>query len=159
MLAKVFALAVSSPSRRRAFQRVVVGHLLFVCSAYLVLRSLGDAASVEILGHLLLVAGIVEGALLLGWRLTQLPKSQALEFLLVTPLWPSQVFLGEALVGFVQLAFVTLSGLPVLVLITLDGSLRPADTRRSPLAQVIQPSRRKSRSPRSEPSSRWPAKH
>ena len=37
-----------------------------------------------VLGNGLLVAGIVEGALLVGWRLTQLPKSQALEFLLVS---------------------------------------------------------------------------
>jgi hypothetical protein len=35
------------------------------------------------LGHILLVAGVVEGATLIGWRLTQLPRSQALDFLLV----------------------------------------------------------------------------
>ena len=127
MLATFFALAVRSPSRRQAFRRVVVGHLLVVSCTFMALRALAGAAPIEIFGHLLLVAGIVEGALLLGWRLTQLPKSQALEFLLVTPLRPGQFFFGEALVGLVQCAFVTLSGLPILVLAVLEGLLRFAD--------------------------------
>ena len=48
-----------------------------------------------------------------GWRLTQLPKSQALEFLLVSPLRPRRLLFAEALVGLAQLGLVTLSGLPV----------------------------------------------
>ena len=48
-----------------------------------------------------------------GWRLTQIPKSQALEFLLVSPLRPRRLFLAEALVGLTRLALVTLSGLPL----------------------------------------------
>src|SRR5262249_21771633 len=75
----------------------------------------------------LLIAGMVEGALLLGWRLTQLPKSQALEFLLVSPLQPRCVFLAEAVVGLCRLALVTLSGLPVLVLFILHGRLEWLD--------------------------------
>src|SRR5262249_19599835 len=69
----------------------------------------------------------VEGALLLGWRLTQLPRSQALEFLLVSPLRPPRVFLAEALVGVCRLALVTLAGLPVLALLAADGFLDTAD--------------------------------
>ena len=42
------------------------------------------------------------------WRLTQLPKSQALEFLLVSPLRPPWVFAAEAAVGVTRLALVTL---------------------------------------------------
>jgi hypothetical protein len=78
-------------------------------------------------GYLLLIAGIIEGAMLLGWRLTQLPKTQALEFLLVSPLRPPLVFLGEALVGFSQLLLVTLSGLPLLALLRVRGFLQPLD--------------------------------
>jgi hypothetical protein len=70
-----------------------------------------------------LTAGIVEGAVLLGWRLTQLPKSQALEFLFVSPLSPWRLFLIEAVIGLYRLALITLSGLPVLVLMNLAGSL------------------------------------
>src|SRR5439155_21430449 len=81
------------------------------------------ASPTPILGHGLLVAGILEGALLLGWRLTQLPKSQALEFLLVSPVRPRQFFLAEALVGLARLALVTLTGLPVLLLLALEGRL------------------------------------
>jgi hypothetical protein len=80
-----------------------------------------------ILGQVLLVAGIVEGALLIGWRLTQLPKSQALEFLLVSPLRPPLIFLGEALVGLAWLFLVTLTGLPLMVLLVALGALVPAD--------------------------------
>jgi hypothetical protein len=80
-----------------------------------------------VLGNVLLVTGIVEGALLVGWRLTQLPKSQALEFLLVSPLRPPLIFLGEALVGLGWLALATLAGLPLLVLLLSLGVLLPVD--------------------------------
>src|SRR5207237_7504654 len=81
------------------------------------------------LGQSLLVAGIVEGAVLIGWRLTQLPKSQALEFLLVSPLQPGRFFLAEAAVGLGRLALVTLSGLPILLGLTLLGRRDPVDFR------------------------------
>src|SRR5262249_36197241 len=64
-----------------------------------------------------------EGALLVGWRLTQLPRSQALEFLLVSPLRPRPLFLAEAAVGLTLLGFVTLSGLPVLMILAACGIL------------------------------------
>ncbi|HYT92375.1 MAG TPA: hypothetical protein VEL76_26915, partial [Gemmataceae bacterium] len=54
---------------------------------------------------------------------TQLPKSQALEFLLVSPVRPRQLFLAEALVGLTRLALVTLAGLPVLLLLAGEGLL------------------------------------
>jgi hypothetical protein len=73
------------------------------------------------------LAGIVEGAALVGWRLTQLPRSQALEFLLVSPLRPFRTFLAEALVGLALLGLVTLSGLPVLLVLVADGRLQPID--------------------------------
>jgi hypothetical protein len=87
------------------------------------------------LGNLLLVAGIVEGAALVGWRLTQLPKSQALEFILVSPLRPMSFFAGEAAVGLALLALVTLSGLPVLLLLAADGRLDVLD----PVVLVVMP--------------------
>jgi hypothetical protein len=80
-----------------------------------------------VFGHVLLTAGIVEGAVLAGWRLTQLPKSQALEFLLVSPLRPAGVFLSEAVVGLCLLILVTLSGLPILVLLSAAGLIEPID--------------------------------
>jgi len=79
------------------------------------------------LGHVLLVTGIVEGALLIGWRLTQLPKSQALEFLLVSPLRPRSFFTAELLVGLGRLALLTLAGLPLLVWLLLEGLLNSFD--------------------------------
>ena len=74
-------------------------------------------------GYALLTAGITEGAVLLGWRLTQLPKSQALEFLFVSPLRPWRLFVAEAVVGLCRLALITLCGLPVLVVMAVAGFL------------------------------------
>ena len=128
MLRSFFALAAQSPSRQQAFRQVVFTHLLIVLGGAVAIQvyaaSIGSrSAAAPILGHILLIAGIVEGAMLIGWRLTQLPKSQALEFLLVSPLHPQRVFLAEALVGITRLAWVTLAGLPGLLLLTADAYL------------------------------------
>ncbi len=133
LLAPFFTLAAVSPGRQHSFRSLVVAHLiLLACGAALLLKpaaaALGPAGGatatyLSVLGHVLLIAGIIEGALLLGWRLTQLPKSQALEFLLVSPVRPWQFFFAEALVGLVRLGLVTLSGLPVLLLLALEGKL------------------------------------
>ena len=56
-----------------------------------------------------------------------MPKSQALEFLLVSPLRPHWLLLHEASVGLAQLALVTLAGLPVLALLVAVGLLDPLD--------------------------------
>jgi len=111
-----FALAMRSPTRQYAFRRAVVAHVLFVASVAWPVHLHGPA-SAALLGQALLVAGIVEGAVLIGWRLTQLPKSQALEYLLVSHLSAARLSWAEALVGMARLACVTLAGLPVLLLL------------------------------------------
>lgn len=132
MLRSFFALAAQSPGRQQAFRQVVFAHLLLVLGGAGAIQaytaSVGPrGAGAPILGHVLLIAGIVEGAMVIGWRLTQLPKSQALEFLLVSPLHPPRLFLAEALVGITRLAWVTLAGLPGLVLLSADGYLDKVD--------------------------------
>jgi hypothetical protein len=79
------------------------------------------------IGNVLLIAAIVEGALLVGWRLTQIPKSQALEFILVSALQPTRFLFDEAIVAIAQFALVTLSGLPFLVAFAAQGILAPVD--------------------------------
>jgi hypothetical protein len=128
VLLPFFALAAQSPTRQLAFRRLVVAHLLLLGAAVYALSRQRPGQPATLLGHLLLVAGIVEGALLVGWRLTQLPRSRALEFLLVSPLRPRALFLGEALVGLAQLALVTLAGLPVLLVLAAGAALDPLDT-------------------------------
>ena len=135
MLAPFFALAAQSPTRQRTFRRTVVVHLLLLTGMAFSLWHAPVGSSAEGLGQALLIAGIVEGSVLLGWRLTQMPKSQALEFLLVSPLRPRSLFLGEAAVGLAQLALVTLSGLPLLLLLVLNGRLNPFD----PLPLMLMP--------------------
>src|SRR5262245_46262413 len=121
-----FKLAMVSPGRQFAFRRDAVMHLLLVAAVGYTAHML-PRESLHALGHILLIAGIVEGAALIGWRLAQIPKSQALEFLLVRPLQPKRVLLSEALAGISRLALVTLTGLPVLVLMTWYGRIEPID--------------------------------
>jgi hypothetical protein len=123
MLTPFFTQAALSPTRQQSFRRAVVAHLLALAGAIGAITATYDGAA--LLGPLLVVVGIVEGAVLLGWRLTQLPRSQALEFLLVSPLHPRRVFLAEALVGLARLALVTFSGLPVLGFLVTRGLIHP----------------------------------
>src|SRR5437868_1361097 len=126
MFCTFFRLAAISPGRQYGFRRAVVAHLaLLTGSLAWTCRHPHDGIAQT--GYLLLTAGIVEGAVLLGWRLTQLPKSQALEFLFVSPLRPWRLLIVETVVGLARLALITLSGLPVLVLLLVAGFLDPID--------------------------------
>jgi hypothetical protein len=135
MFSPFFALAAQSPTRQANFRRIVSLHMVLLTGACWSLTREAIGRPAILLGHVALVAGIVEGALLIGWRLTQLPRSQALEFLLVSPLRPPVLFLAEVSVGLWQLFLVTLAGLPLFVLCVADGRLDPFD----PLALMILP--------------------
>lgn len=127
MLQPFFAVAMRAPGRHLAFRRVVALHVvLLTCLGWAAARA-DTPATLAAVGQLVLVLGIVEGAALVGWRLTQLPKSQALEFLLVSPVRPRRVFLAEALAGIGRFALVCLAGLPVLLAVVLGGVVEPAD--------------------------------
>jgi hypothetical protein len=123
MLAPFFALAAQSPSRRASVRNMVLAHLAVLLGAVFFVCQMGRQATPVVLGHVLLIAGVVEGATMLGWRLTQLPKSQALEFLLVSPVRPGPLFLAEMTVGLSLFGFVILSGLPVLSMLAGYGLL------------------------------------
>src|SRR5207247_73917 len=127
-----FNLAAVRPGRQRAFRNLVGAPALIAGLAAIAL--IGRPSAAMIAGNLLLIAGIVEGAFLIGWRLTQLPKSQALEFLLVSPLRPRVVFLAEGLVGVSRLILVNLAGLPLLALLVLLGRQDPVTLKPLPPA-------------------------
>src|SRR5262245_45524038 len=114
MFVPFFHQAAVSPARQRVLRGTAAAHLAVLAYAAWAVLAAGPvperARADVLLGSLLVTAGIVEGALLLGWRLSQLPRSQALEFLLVSPLRAERVFLAEALVGMGRLALVTLAG-------------------------------------------------
>src|SRR5712692_3888067 len=109
-------LAMTAPNRQWSFRRAVVLHLLVLSALSWTLMH-APPRYLPFFGDGILIVGIVEGAALVGWRLVQLPKSQALEFLLVSPIQPARVLLAEASVGLARLALVTLCGLPLLVLL------------------------------------------
>jgi hypothetical protein len=120
MLLAFFSQAAVSPSRQRSFRWAVTAHLTLLtgCVAWACYQPKNAG---PMTAYVLLTAGIVEGAILIGWRLTQLPKSQALEFLLTSPVRPAGVFLGEAAVGLARLGLISLSSLAVLVLFVFSG--------------------------------------
>jgi hypothetical protein len=121
-----FTLAMTSPERQHAFRRMVGFHLVLIAGIGFGVHVMPNVPLTN-LGHVLVIAAIIEGAFLIGWRLVQIPKSQALEFLLVSPLQPRRVFLAEAFAGLGRLALVTLAGLPILLLMTMAGKLYLSD--------------------------------
>ena len=123
MLKPFFAAAMLAPTRQRSFRWIAMVHV--VCCAALALGAIqynNDATMLSI-GYLTLVLGIVEGSTLIGWRLTQLPKSLALEFLLTTPISSRGLFLAESLVGMARFSLIWLSGLPILGLMVFTGRI------------------------------------
>jgi hypothetical protein len=127
MLAPFFTVAMLAPGRQLSFRRLVVLHVgLLAGLTALAVRS-DSPTSLGTIAQILLAVGLVEGAALIGWRLTQLPKSQALEFLLVSPVQPRRLFAAEAIVGVARFALVTLAGLPVLGLMVFAGLADWAD--------------------------------
>ena len=122
-----FVLAAVSPNRQRTFRAVVAGHLSLLLILFLGMLFKPSVFGHVLFGSVLLTAGIVEGALLIGWRLTQLPKSQSLEFLLVSAVRPPAVLVAEALVGMTLLTMTTLAALPIFMLMVVNGMLSFAD--------------------------------
>ncbi len=125
MLTPFFVAAMQSPARQWSFRLLAVSHALTTAAfAYWITQS-RTAVTVTVAAQALLILGLVEGAALVGWRLTQLPKSQALEFLLTSPLQPTRLFLAEASVGLARYCLVWLAGLPPLAALALFGQVRP----------------------------------
>ena len=127
MLRPFFAIAMIAPARQLSFRRIAVGHALFVATLAWLTATDGTPHGITTFGYVLLALAMVEGATLIGWRLTQLPKSQALEFLLVSPVQPKRVFAAEALVGLSRFALVWFGGLPVYLALILSGAITPLD--------------------------------
>jgi len=127
MLRQFFAIAMLAPGRQRSFRRLVIAHVIFIALLAWQLATPAETSGLTTFGYILLCMAMVEGAALVGWRLTQLPKSQALEFLLVSPAQPKGVFVAEAAVGVSRFALVWLAGLPVFAGLLAAGSISPAD--------------------------------
>ena len=121
------SLAMTAPNRQLAFRRAVGMHVFLLTTLFLVLDRGSGPKSLTYVAYTILVMGIVEGAAMIGWRLTQMPKSQALEFLLVSPLQPRPVFFAEATVGILRFGLVSLSGLPILICMWVSGFIMGAD--------------------------------
>ncbi|VTU00799.1 unnamed protein product [Gemmataceae bacterium] len=122
-----FTTAMRAPARHLTFRRAAALHVLLVACLGWGAAHADTPERLAAVGQIALVLGVIEGASLVGWRLAQIPKSQALEFLLVSQLRPPGVFLAEALVGVGRFALVSLAGLPVLLVMVLQGLIIPAD--------------------------------
>ena len=127
MLRPFFTIAMLAPARQLTFRRVAVGHAAFLALTAWLTAATHTPHGLTTFAYVLLALAMVEAAALVGWRLAQLPKSQALEFLLVSPLQPKRVFWAEALVGLSRFALVWLGGLPVYLALILDGAITAID--------------------------------
>lgn len=110
-----FVAAMQAPGRQLAFRKMAFVHVLACCFFVFWSMRIGSYGAPELVGYAAFVLGLIEGAALIGWRLAQLPKSQALEFLLVSPVRPRRLFLSEAFVGCARFLLVQFTGLPVLL--------------------------------------------
>jgi len=127
MLEPFFRAAMIAPSRQTAFRQCVVLHLLFLGLLAAAWHG-SESMQARVWGAYMLVGGaIVEGAVLIGWRLVQMPKNQSLEFLLSSPVQPHRVFVAEALVGISRMVYVHLTGLPILGLLLFTGDMEVID--------------------------------
>lgn len=127
MLKPFFDVAMVAPGRQLTFRRTVVAHVLLITILAVSATNAGSSDKLTAVAQLTLILGIVEGSALIGWRLTQMPKSQALEFLLTSPVQPRRVFIAESLVGVSRFALVWLSGVPILCGLVFVGTIDPRD--------------------------------
>src|SRR5262245_56801422 len=102
MVYQLLFLAVVSPGRQLSLRKTAIAHVLIMLGGLWIVRA-SPAGGAILLGHIALTVGICEGAILIGWRLTQFPKNLGLEFLLVSPEPPRRLFAAEALVGVLRL--------------------------------------------------------
>ncbi|MBY0588187.1 hypothetical protein K2X85_13485 [bacterium] len=125
MLVDFFRWAGRSPSRNRTFRLLVVMHLVVLGATVLLVMLSRQSRVFSIVGFAHLLLGIVEGALVIGWRLVQWPKSQSLEPLLLANISSRAVMAGEQAVGLAQMALIALSGVPLLCLLAGLGWMDP----------------------------------
>lgn len=127
MLYPIFEQAARSVNRQKLLRELLAARVAIVTVVILFCIAGQRRNLFALLGYSHLMLGIVEGALVLGWRLAQWPKNNALELLLVTPLSPRFSMLGEQLVGLTQLAFLSLASVPLLVGMVGAGWLEPIE--------------------------------
>ena len=125
--APFFRVAMTAPGRQIAFRRAVVMHIFAVAALVGFVIQTPTPAIISAVAQILLVLGFVEGAAMIGWRLTQMPKSQALEFLLISPIQPKRVYLAEWLVGVGRFTLVQLAGLPVVTMLIFADIVETPD--------------------------------
>ena len=123
LFAPFFIAAMKSHNRQLSFRRVVAFHVLLMLALTVAASRAETNDEFTTVAYLFLVLGIVEGAALVGWRLTQLPKSQALEFLLTSPIQPRRLFFAEMLTGSARFTLVWLSGVPVVGAALFSGNV------------------------------------
>jgi hypothetical protein len=123
MILTFFCHAMRSRERQLAWRRLAIAQILLASLCALLI-----ACDRRILGgSILLVTGIVQGAMLVGWRLSQIPKCRGMELLLGSPVRPPMTFIGEAFSALGVLALVNFAGFPLLWILAVAGRIDPAD--------------------------------
>src|SRR5262249_39051644 len=120
MLLTFFSHAMRSRERHLAWRRLAIAQIVI---ASLCAWLIGAYDRRILAGSVLLVSGIVQGAILVGWRLSQIPKCQGLELLLGSPVRPAMTFTGEALSAWGLLTLVIVAGFPPLWILAVAGRI------------------------------------
>lgn len=127
MLWPFYEQAGRSISRQLSFRRLLFVLMIGLAVMCLVPIRFGRPNLVIALGLTLLFGGIISGGLLIGWRLTQLPKSRSLEPLLLAPVDSIHLMLGEQIVAVTYFGLIMLSSVPILVLCVSMQWMQPLD--------------------------------
>jgi hypothetical protein len=127
MLYPFFQQAGRSSSRQLALRWLAATHTAVLTCTIAICGLARSPALPETVGFTLLTAGIVEGAIVLGWRLVQLPRSRSLEPILLSPVSAPAILLGEQMVGLTAFTFLCLSGIPTLAGVVALGWLDAVD--------------------------------
>ena len=127
MIAAFFRRAALAPARQQMLRQAAAGHAAAVTATTLAGVGTGGGGAAW-LGVVMLLDGILGGLLLVGWRLTQWPKTRALEALLVTPPAAFRSTLHELAVTVTAFALAYLAAAPVLLVAVALGWLQPAET-------------------------------
>lgn len=123
MLYPIFLHAGRSVNRQSAFRWLLAMHLTIIGGTAVFGAALQLTNYSETIGFSVLIAGIVEGAIVVGWRLTQLPKSRSLEPMLLSPVPAPRIMIGEQLVGLTLLVNLCTSSAPVILGLVVLGLL------------------------------------
>jgi|GEM_PF-911096 len=127
MLATQLAAQMRQPSQAWRLHLWGLSGALALLATVWIFRPTGPAQTINVVAAVELAMGVLIGGSLTGWRATQLPKTRASEFYLITPVSDWVIVGGEILSGMLRSAYVLLAAAaPVVGWLWGAGWISPA---------------------------------